>query len=126
MFGRFLPLALDFVNLHLPYVKGPGKSNHTSPDMPNKKRRSVFTLHAGLVLTPQHRMSSRSEMPATAAPKDEDESGIPGLLSLSSAPVPQSLEDRQLAPPPTERIVKTPQLPLHDTPALATAAVAVQ
>ena len=65
-------------------------------------------------------------MPATAAPKDEDEGGIPGLLSLSSAPVPQILEDRQLAPPPTERIVKTPQLPLHDSPALATAIVAAQ
>jgi hypothetical protein len=65
-------------------------------------------------------------MPVTAAPKDEDESGIPGLLALSSAPVPHSLDDRRLAPPPTERIVKTPQLPLHDGPALAVGAVAVQ
>ncbi|KAI9574283.1 poly-A polymerase [Boletus coccyginus] len=90
--------------------KGPGKSNHTSPDMPNKKRRS-------------HRMSSRSEMPATAASKDEDEGGIPGL-SLSSTPAPQSLKDREIASPPTERIVKTPQLPLHDSPALVAGALA--
>ncbi|KAH0840260.1 hypothetical protein J3R83DRAFT_1267 [Lanmaoa asiatica] len=85
--------------------KGPGKSNHTSPDMPNKKRRSV------------------SDMPVTAAPKDEDEGGIPGL-SLSSAPVPQSLKDRELASPPTERIVKTPPLSLRDSSALATGVVA--
>lgn len=64
-------------------------------------------------------------MPVTAAPKDEDESGIPGL-SLSSAPAPQILKDRELAPPPTERIVKTPQLALRDSPALATGAVAAQ
>ncbi|KAN0097052.1 Poly(A) polymerase central domain containing protein [Tylopilus felleus] len=83
-------------------AKGPGKSNHTSPDMPNKKRR-------------------RSEMPATAVPKDEDESGIPGL-SLTSAPAPQSL--KELATPPAERIVKTPQLPLRDNPALAGVVVA--
>ncbi|KAG8219004.1 putative poly(A) polymerase [Butyriboletus roseoflavus] len=85
--------------------KGPGKSNHTSPDMPNKKRRS--------------------EMPVTTAPKDEDESGIPGL-SLSPAPAPESLKERELASLPTERIIKTPQLPLHDSPALATGAVAAQ
>lgn len=66
-------------------------------------------------------MSSRSEMPATAVPKDEDESGIPGL-SLTSAPAPQSL--KELATPPAERIVKTPQLPLRDNPALAGVVVA--
>lgn len=70
-------------------------------------------------------MSSRSEMPVTAAPKDEDESGIPGL-SLNPAPALQSLKDRELASPPTERIVKTPQLPLRDSPALAVGAVAAQ
>jgi len=85
--------------------KGPGKSNHTSPDMPNKKRRS--------------------EMPVSVAQKDEDESGIPGL-SFSPAPAP--LEKRELIPLATERTVKiqTPQLSLRDSPALAAGAVAAQ
>lgn len=64
-------------------------------------------------------------MPVTAAPKDDDEAGIPGL-SLSPAPASQSLKDRELADLPTERIVKTPQLPLCENPVLATGAVAAQ
>lgn len=64
-------------------------------------------------------------MPVTTAPKDEDESGIPGL-SLSPVPAPQTLKDRELASPPTERMIKTPQLPLHDSPALVAGAVAAQ
>ncbi|KAI9566934.1 hypothetical protein HD554DRAFT_2113994 [Boletus coccyginus] len=42
IFCRFFPPALDPIGGHAPYnMKGPGQSNHTSPDMPNKKRRSV-------------------------------------------------------------------------------------
>lgn len=106
-------------------MKGPGKSNHTSPDMPNKKRRSVSCVHTGLSLTPQHCMSSRSEIPVTAATKDEDESGIPGL-SFSSVPVLPSLKDRELGSPPTDRMVKTPQLPLHESAVLTAGVVAAQ
>ncbi|KAF9236242.1 polymerase [Melanogaster broomeanus] len=83
--------------------KGPGKSNNTSPDMPNKKRRS--------------------EMPVAAAPKDEDDGGIPGLSVTSAA---QSLKDRELATPPAETVVKTPQLPFGESVAMATGAVAAQ
>ena len=70
-------------------------------------------------------MSSRSEMPDPVVPKDEDESGIPGL-SLTSAPAPHGLKEREPVPPPIERIVKTPQVPLRDSPALTAGAVAAQ
>lgn len=62
-------------------------------------------------------------MPATTAPKDEDEGGIPGL---SLSPAPQDLKDREIASPPIERLVKTSQLALHDSPVLAAGAVAAQ
>jgi hypothetical protein len=66
-------------------------------------------------------MSSRSEMPASAAPKEEDDSGIPGL---SMIPAPESLKDRELASAPAERLVKAPHLPFGENVALVTGAIA--
>ncbi|KAF9226885.1 Poly(A) polymerase [Gyrodon lividus] len=83
--------------------KGPGKSSNTSPDMPNKKRRS--------------------DMPVPAGPQKEDDGGIPGL-SMTSAP--ESSKDRDLASTPVERLVKAPQHPFGEIAAVVTGAVTAQ
>ncbi|KAG0702422.1 Poly(A) polymerase [Suillus ampliporus] len=75
--------------------KGSGKSSNTSPDMPNKKRRSETT--------------------------QDGENGIPGL-SFSSAPL--HGETNGLYAPINRAVneIKTPQLPLGENAAVATGA----
>ncbi|KAH7887389.1 poly-A polymerase [Phlebopus sp. FC_14] len=79
--------------------KGFGKTNNTSPDLPNKKRR-------------------RSEVPAPVGNEDD---GIPGL-SLSSA-TSAAPRDQYAS---TDRLVRTPQLPFGESAAVTTGAVAAQ
>jgi len=77
-------------------VKGSGKSNNTSPDMPNKRQRSS---------------QSSSDLPLKVA-----ENGSTGI-SASLPPVPEAFSSKDIKPP---------QLPFGENVAVATGAVTAQ
>ncbi|KAI0797078.1 poly-A polymerase [Abortiporus biennis] len=93
-----------------PKPKGTGKSYNTSPDVPNKKRRSSHTTSESISTTP---------IPSKAASHNgtlSTSSGIPGLdmSSNGSGMFTTNVKD------PTQ--IKTPQLPFGENVAVATSA----